>query len=111
LFLPLIYARTLLGIDVLEHNDFKDLEGRNVALITNQTGVNAQGVSTVDLLFKNKKCKLVRILTPEHGFRGVVGHGEKVADSVDPRTGIPVMSLYGEMRDSKHFLHTLNSLL
>lgn len=90
-----VQARTRLGIDVLQNEDFKTLDGMRVALITNHTGVDGRGRSTVDILHRAKNVKLVRILTPEHGFRGDAEHGINVTDSVDPETGLPVFSLYG----------------
>lgn len=95
-YVNLLQARTLLGVDVLVREKFKPLEGKRVALITNQTGVNAHGVSTLDLLIKSRKCQVVCILTPEHGFRGVEAHGEKVKNTIDSQSGIPIYSLYGE---------------
>lgn len=107
-----LFARTSLGIDVLEHEKFKSLEGRNIALITNHTGLNAHGVSTVELLSKSKSCRLVRILTPEHGFLGTAEHGEKVSDSIDPKTGTPVLSLYGKnMRPNDEMLKDVDTIV
>jgi len=100
LFLPLLAAclnaRVLLGIDVLERDHFKALSGAKVALITNQTGVNRRGVSTVDLLHSAPNVTLVCLLTPEHGFRGTAEHGQSIDNSIDQKTGVPVYSLYGK---------------
>ncbi|OVE77558.1 hypothetical protein BVX98_02420, partial [bacterium F11] len=54
------------------------------------------GKSTVDLLHRSKEVNLRCILTPEHGFRGIDEHGKKVTDGRDPKTGLPIFSLYGE---------------
>ena len=88
-------ARVHLGIDVLQDEDFAPIQGLRVALITNHTGVDSRGQSTVDILHEASEVDLVRILTPEHGFRGDAEHGRSVADSTDPATGLPVFSLYG----------------
>lgn len=69
------------------------LEGKRVALFSNQTGM-AGDEHVVDLLLNNG-VNVVCIFSPEHGFRGVADAGEAVANSVDERTGVPIISLYG----------------
>ncbi len=83
----------LTGIDVLEHDKFDLLRGAHVALLTNQTGRDKSGTRTIDLLRAADDVDLVSIWTPEHGVEGVVD--DKVADSVDEATSLPVYSLYG----------------
>lgn len=91
-------AALLAGIDVLERADFELLRGKRVGVITNHTGADYAGRSTVDLLFASKKLKLVAIFSPEHGFRGDRRDGDPVGDSKDPATGLPIHSLYGKTR-------------
>ncbi|MDD5302285.1 MAG: DUF1343 domain-containing protein, partial [Elusimicrobia bacterium] len=91
-------ATMLAGIDVLERADFEPLRGKRVGVITNQTGADLSGRSTVDLLFASKKFELVAIFSPEHGFRGDRRDGDPVGDAKDPATGLPVYSLYGKTR-------------
>jgi uncharacterized protein YbbC (DUF1343 family) len=69
------------------------LEGKAVGIIANQTSVlnDAHLVDTLVSLGVNVK----RVFAPEHGFRGSAGAGEKVKDSKDPKTGLPIVSLYG----------------
>ncbi|NJD17987.1 MAG: DUF1343 domain-containing protein [Gemmatimonadetes bacterium] len=72
------------------------LVGRNVGLITNHTGADRDGKSTIDILFGRTDMKLVALFAPEHGIRGSqTGTVESLTDSV---TGLPVYSLYGEIR-------------
>lgn len=85
--------RVLNGIDVLRQKEFAPLAGRRVGLITNHTGLAADGASTIDLLHRAKGCKLVALFSPEHGIRGSAD--DVVASSVDAATGLPVHSLYG----------------
>jgi uncharacterized protein YbbC (DUF1343 family)/CubicO group peptidase (beta-lactamase class C family) len=82
----------LTGIDVLERDNFKTLEGRNIGLITNHTGRNRTGKSTIDVLAAQKNLKLVALFSPEHGLRGL--QDEMVKSSRDEKTGLPVYSLY-----------------
>jgi uncharacterized protein YbbC (DUF1343 family) len=64
--------------------------------VTNHTGVDADGLSTIDLLHKAPGVKLVALFSPEHGIRGEVDR--LVSDSTDEKTGLPVYSLYGKNR-------------
>jgi uncharacterized protein YbbC (DUF1343 family) len=89
-------AAVKLGIDVLADNDYSLLAGKRVGLITNQTGVNAEGVRTRVLLRKN--CNLVALYTPEHGLDGREKAGCYVRSRRDPVTGLIAHSLYGPTR-------------
>lgn len=81
------------GIDVLERDGFAPLRGLRVGLITNQSGRDREGHSTIDLLYAAKDVKLVALFSPEHGIRGSAD--EHTHDSVDAKTHLPVYSLYG----------------
>src|SRR5262249_50870850 len=84
------------GIDVLVREKFGRLKGRNVGLVTNHTGRDRDGRATIDLLHQAEGVRLVALFSPEHGIRGALD--EKVADSKDEKTGLPVYSLYGDRR-------------
>lgn len=88
------------GIDVLEKNGFKELQGLKIGLVTNQTGRNLAGKPTIDVLKDAKDVQLVALFSPEHGIRGELDQ-EKINDSKDEKTGLPVYSLYGETRRPK----------
>jgi len=87
-------ANTLTGIDALESQDFAPLKGKRIGLITNQTGIDRNGRSTIDLLAHAPGVKLVALFSPEHGIRGALD--ERVSSSTDAATGLPVYSLYGD---------------
>jgi uncharacterized protein YbbC (DUF1343 family)/CubicO group peptidase (beta-lactamase class C family) len=87
-------APVLNGIDVLEKDNFKPLDGAKIALITNQSGLTLDGRRTLDVLFNAKNCKVVKIFSPEHGLFGKLD--EKVGNTVEEKTGLPVLSLYGK---------------
>ncbi|MFY0254013.1 exo-beta-N-acetylmuramidase NamZ domain-containing protein [Chitinophaga sp. 30R24] len=72
------------------------LKNKRVALMVNQTAT-IDKTHLVDTLLK-LHVKIQKIFSPEHGFRGTAGHGEKVANSIDSATGIPIISLYGQHR-------------
>ena len=86
------------GADVLLRDSLHVLTGKRVGLITNHTGRNARGETSIDMLYRAPGVKLVALFGPEHGIRGAADAGEKVDSSIDERTGLPVRSLYGATR-------------
>ena len=82
----------LTGIDVLARDGFKALEGRRVGLITNHTGRDREGRSTIDRLAAATNFKLVALFSPEHGLRGM--EDAPVSSTRDEKTGLPIYSLY-----------------
>ena len=100
-----------LGIDMLVADEFKLLKDKRVGLITNQTGLDSTGVTTIDRLHNAPKVKLVSLFSPEHGIRGVLDH-DGIPDSVDEKTGLPIYSLYGKRRwPTKAQLEELDALV
>lgn len=86
------------GVEVLRDSGFEGLKGRRVGLVTNPSGVDRHLKSTIDILFEAPEVNLVALYGPEHGVRGDVYAGGKVADTNDETTGLPVYSLYGATR-------------
>jgi len=86
-------ALVLNGIDVLERDGFALLRGKKVGLVTNQTGINRQRRSTIDLLDGAPEVDLRVLFSPEHGIRGVLDQ-EVIDDEIDAATRLPVYSLY-----------------
>lgn len=82
------------GIDVLLTDSAAVVRGRRVGLVTNQAGVDAQGINDVVRL-QAAGVRLVALFSPEHGFRGAADPGAAVASSIDSATGLPIYSLYG----------------
>ncbi|HEY1164199.1 MAG TPA: DUF1343 domain-containing protein [Chitinophaga sp.] len=72
------------------------LKNKRVALLVNQTATIGE-THLVDSLLK-LQIRIQKIFSPEHGFRGNADAGEKVGNSVDQRTGLPIVSLYGKHR-------------
>lgn len=93
---PTFDAQVLNGIDVLQRDGFKQLAGMRVGLVTNHTGRDRSGRPTIDVLHKAPGVKLVALFSPEHGIRGLAD--EKISDSKDEQTGLPIYSLYGKTR-------------
>ncbi len=89
-------SKMKLGIDVLIESGFSQVKNKNIALLTNNSGRTGRGVLTLDVLLGTKKCKLIKIFTPEHGFYSKVPAGKAVSN--DTIKGLPVYSLYGANR-------------
>lgn len=90
---PAPFARVVCGVDVLASRNFDSLKGKRVGLVTNHTGVSADGRSTIDALFNAPEVKLVKLFSPEHGIRGELDR-EGIKNDVDEATKLPVISLY-----------------
>ena len=93
---PTPRVEVLTGIDVLVRENFAPLRGLKIGLITNHTGIDRERRPTIDLLHQAPGVTLVALFSPEHGIRGALD--EKIADSRDERTGLPIHSLYGATR-------------
>ena len=92
---PPVNAQPLTGAEQL--NEYLPLlQDKRVAILTNNTAL-VNGSNVVDTLVK-RGVHIVRIFSPEHGFRGDADAGETVGNQVDPKTGIPIVSLYGSKR-------------
>jgi uncharacterized protein YbbC (DUF1343 family) len=103
-------GRVQTGIDVLEAEKFAPLRGKHVGLITNHTGLDALGRSTIELFFHAPGLQLVALFSPEHGIAGRAD--EKFASSKDPTTGLPTYSLYGEsLRPTDEMLAGIDTLV
>jgi uncharacterized protein YbbC (DUF1343 family)/CubicO group peptidase (beta-lactamase class C family) len=92
------------GIDVLEEHAFRELHADashpvKVGLVTNQTGIDARGQRTADVLAHAPGVRLTAIFSPEHGIAGKLDTTE-TTDSQDEPTGAPIYSVYGDS-DSK----------
>ena len=93
-----IAGKVKTGLEVLIDQNFAQLKGKQVGLITNPTGVNRNLQSTVDLFFHSNEFNLIALYGPEHGVRGNYTAGASVANFKDPETGLTVYSIYGKNR-------------
>lgn len=76
------------------------LKNKTIGIVTNQTGLMSDKNHLVDFLVKNK-INIKAIFAPEHGFRGDADAGAKVKNGVDVKTGLPIVSLYGNNKKPK----------
>ena len=103
-------GRVQVGLDILEAEKFAPLRGKHVGLITNHTGLDAQGRNTVDLLSHAPGVQLVALFSPEHGLAG--RNDERVSSTKDAATGLPIYSLYAEtLRPTDAMLQGIDTLV
>ncbi len=95
-----------LGDEVLISGDMGKLKDKNIAILTNQTGILSDGTHIIDALVE-KGIKVVKIFSPEHGIRG-----DENYSNVDEKTQIPIISLYGnKYKPSKEDLGDVDVIL
>ncbi len=97
--------RILVGAEQTELY-FKDIKNKRIAVVANQTSrirSRKKYVHLIDTLI-SMNINVKKVFAPEHGFRGIADAGEKVSDGFDIKTGLPIVTLYGENRkpSSKH---------
>jgi uncharacterized protein YbbC (DUF1343 family) len=98
------------GIEVLAGTGFEPLVGKRIGVITNHTGIDASGRSTLQILLKAPGVKVRAIFSPEHGLSGQFD--EKVASGRDAASGLPIHSLYGKVtRPTAAMLQGLDALV
>ena len=109
---PLLAQKVLLGIDVLQKDNFSILNGKNVGLITNQTGTSSKLETTIDLFRQAKNFKLISVYSPEHGVKGLVAAGQSFNQFTDSVSGITFYALYGKTaKPSKEMLRNIDVLV
>ena len=82
------------GVEVFLEDVPQRLRGKRVGLLTNHAGIDRAGRSEIDLFAGHPDVKLVALYAAEHGIRGNLAPGEKIAHARDEKTGVPVFSLY-----------------
>jgi uncharacterized protein YbbC (DUF1343 family) len=96
--LPYKQKNVVPGIEVFLKSHLDTVKGKRVGLVTNQTGVDSNLESVVDIFHDNQEINLVALYGPEHGVRGNAQAGEYVSFYIDDKYNIPVFSLYGQSR-------------
>jgi uncharacterized protein YbbC (DUF1343 family)/CubicO group peptidase (beta-lactamase class C family) len=89
-------AEVLNGVDILAADRFAPLIGKRIGIITNQTGLMRDGRRDIDAMVA-AGVKITSIFSPEHGITGNADE-ERIQDTVDASTGIPIHSLYQPKR-------------
>ena len=89
--------RVQVGLERIHSGDLYELEGKRLGLVVHAASVTTEGRHAIDVL-RDRDLDVVRLFSPEHGLRGRAAAGEKVDSGLDPASGLPVVSLYGEQR-------------
>ena len=103
------------GLEVLIHDEPHHIQGKKIGLVTNQSAVTADFQHAVSLLQQGRGWQLTTLFGPEHGIWGEAQDMDHIESSVDPRTGLPVHSLYGkseaDLAPRREVLSTLEALV
>ena len=100
------------GVEVLLRDSLHLVAGKRVGLITNHTGRDRRGTSTIDVLHRAPGVRLAALFAPEHGLRGTAQDGVRIATTVDSATGVPIYSIYAETRvPTPEMLSTIDVLV
>jgi len=91
-------VNVLTGADLLFSDHFDLVKGKRLGVVTNHSALLINKVHLIDSLFNSKDVKLTALFGPEHGIRGDAPDGNTIKHGKDAKTGIPVYSLYGEIR-------------
>lgn len=100
------------GLEVLREAGFEALRSKRVGLMSNPSAVDARLRSTYDILRQAEQVDLAALFGAEHGFLALAADGIHVEHVTDPRTGVPIYSLYGEtFRPSVEMLRSIDVLV
>jgi len=91
-------SRVKIGAEILIEKHLDLIKGKKIGIVTNHTGILPDGRHIVDVLNEIEGVEIVALFGPEHGIRGEVPDGKSISHGVDTKTGIPVFSLYGEVK-------------
>lgn len=99
------------GLDVWIGNSAPELQAMSLGLVSHPAAVLPDLTGAVDALL-DAGFKLSALFGPEHGFSGAASDGAHVSNAADPRTGLPVFSLYGEINEpTAEMLATVDALV
>jgi len=85
------------GLDnIADHAEL--FAGKRVGVVANHTSRDSQGRHVVDVLRAMTNVHVVALFSPEHGLRGLAEAGKEIASGVDPASGLPIYSLYGQTK-------------
>lgn len=104
--------RVKLGCEVLLESEADLLKGKRIGIITNHTGVLPSGQHIVDAIRSDTNVTISALFSPEHGIRGDAPAGKHVGHETDPKSGLPVYSLYGDQtKPERSMLENIDALI
>jgi uncharacterized protein YbbC (DUF1343 family) len=100
------------GLDVLFEHRKKLLTGKRIALVANPSSIRSDLQFIIDLFLKENSWEVVALFGPEHGIRGEMQDQEICSAFPDPRTGLPVYSLYGkQLKPEPEMLRNIDTIV
>lgn len=100
------------GVENFLENYIYLVRGKRVGLVTNPSAIDRNFRLTTDLLSKNPNINLTTLFAVEHGIRGDASAGQTISDQNDPKTGLPVFSLYGKTKKpTKEMLQNIDVII
>lgn len=106
-----IRSHVFFGDELLVKEHIELIEGKRVGVVTNHSAVLPNNVHLVDTLL-TLGIKISALFSPEHGIRGEISDGNKISSSTDDKTGIPIFSLYGNVKKpTKEMLNNIDIIL
>lgn len=112
MFSGTLAAQVLPGADILLAERLDLIKGKRLGIVTNHSAILKDGRHLVDALMATRDVKVVALFGPEHGIRGDAPDGRSVRDTVDPKTGVPMYSLYGRInKPTKEMLKDVDVLI
>jgi uncharacterized protein YbbC (DUF1343 family) len=107
-----VQAQVTPGITVLLADSSHLVRGKRAGLITNHTGRDEKGRSSIDLLHAAPGVRLTALFAPEHGIRGSARGGATILSQIDEKTGVKIYSLYGATKvPTPHMLDDVDVLI
>lgn len=101
-----------IGVETLLRSNRKLISGKQLGLVSNYNVTDNNLRPVVELLVEDKEWKLAKLFGPEHGMLNCAKEGEQVDSGLDPHTGLPVYSLYGDtLKPTAEMLSGLDALL
>ena len=85
------------GLEQVDVGELDSLAGKRLGLVVHAASVSSDGRHAIDVL-RDRGFDVERLFSPEHGLRGRAAAGEHVDSGLDPVSGLPVVSLYGDQR-------------
>ena len=110
--LLLCNAQTQIITGAAQWESYKEILGqKNIGIVAHQASLVNSKTHLIDTLL-SLKVNIKKVFAPEHGFRGDADAGERVVDQKDPKTGLPILSLYGNnKKPSKESLEGISIMI
>ncbi|MEM3615191.1 MAG: DUF1343 domain-containing protein [Candidatus Methanomethylicia archaeon] len=106
-------GRVKIGLEVMVEDEFRDVRGKNIGIVANQSSLTPQFTHIIDEAKSKGKCIVKRVFTPEHGFSATERNGKNIyGERYEEEYDVKTYSLYGDgYKPPKEKLIELDALL